>query len=627
MAMAAFSGVMWHLRQAAFAVDGVQHTDGELLDLFRTDRDEAAFAALVRRHGPMVFGVCRRTLRNDADAEDAFQATFLVLARKAHDVRPAGQVGHWLYGVAYNTARKARVMNRRRLARERRAGEERLPDDRRDSRSEVHEALDIELSRLPDKFRAPVVLCDLEGEPLKEAARRLDCPAGTVASRLARARAILRRNLARRGVGLAALIAPGAAAASVPSKLAMQTTRAAIGAAPISTSVLKLTEGVIQAMFLSKVKTILAVIVAAGVLVAGIGNGSFSVLADQDKPAKPGAAKTDKPVKPEKPAPGDAKKLPMFSGTVKNVQADKSSITITATKGDQSIDRTFDVAKEVKVVLDGKEAKLADVKAGVKVTVKLAEDKSTVVAIANDKPADGDVKKPAGFTGNVKSVDAAKGTITVTATKGDTSIDRTFPVAENVKVSIDGREAKLGDLKAGTRVSIKFGDDRTTAAAIASEGTTLIGELKEVAASHVKVAVKVLADRTDKASAKVEEKTLKVAEDIKVAVEGQKKATLSDLKTGSSVAVRMSADGEKAIAITSPAKRADGDVKKPMKPDGDPAKPVKPGADPVKPVKPAADPVKPVKPDPAKPGADPVKPIKPVKPNADKPVKPEKPAK
>src|SRR5262245_54173902 len=158
MATAAFSGVMWHIRQAAFRADGRAHTDGELLDLFRTDRDEAAFATLVRRHGPMVFGVCRRTLRNDADAEDAFQATFLVLARKANDVRPAGQVGHWLYGVAYNTARKARVMNRRRLARERRAGEQRLPDVRRESRSDAHEALDIELSRLPDKFRAPVVL-------------------------------------------------------------------------------------------------------------------------------------------------------------------------------------------------------------------------------------------------------------------------------------------------------------------------------------------------------------------------------------------------------------------------------------------------------------------------------------
>src|SRR5262245_36844969 len=297
MATAAFSGVVWHLRQSAYRAEGATRSDGELLDQFRTDRDEAAFAALVRRHGPMVYGVCRRTLRNDADAEDAFQATFLVLARRAHAINPPGRVGHWLYGVAYNTARKARTMHRRQVARERRAGIDRLPEERLPHRPDWHEALDIELSRLPEKFRDAVVLCDLEGEPLKEAARRLDCPTGTVASRLARARMMLRNNLARRGLALSALIAPGVASASVPSRLAMHTTHTVTGVTPIPTTVMKLTEGVIQAMFLSKVKFVLAIIAATGILVAGLGNGAALVGADPDKPAKPGAD----PVKPVKP--------------------------------------------------------------------------------------------------------------------------------------------------------------------------------------------------------------------------------------------------------------------------------------------------------------------------------------
>src|SRR5262245_5500349 len=432
MANAVLGGVLWHLRQTALRSDGAARSDGELLDRFRTDRDEAAFAMLVHRHGPMVFGVCRRTLRNEAEAEDAFQATFLVLARQAHAVSPAGRVGHWLYGVAYNTARKARTTNRRRLARERRAGEDRLPADRTDDRAELHEVLDPELSRLPEKFRSAVVVCDLEGEPLHEAARRLDCPLGTVASRLARARQMLRTGLARRGLGLAALVAPGVATAAVPSRLAMLTTRAATGAVPIPQPVLALTQGVIHAMFLAKVKFVLAAVVATGVLVAGIGNGSMLVGAEPGKPAKPvkpaadgqkpdkpvkpvadPAKPGDKPAKPEKPA-GDVKKAEGFSGTVKSVDAAKASITLTSTKGDSSIDRTFTVAKDTTVKLDGHEANLSDVKAGMHASVKLAEDKTTAVAIGCDGPT---------LVGELKEIGADKKSVKVVimvpADKGD----------------------------------------------------------------------------------------------------------------------------------------------------------------------------------------------------------------
>src|SRR5438093_7041677 len=132
--------------------------DGELLELFVTRRDEAAFAALMRRHGPMVLGVCRRVLRHEQDAEDAFQATFLVLVKKAASVVPRALVGNWLYGVAYNTARKAKAMNGELRAKQRRAGAIPRPEPPGDIEQHLHELLDEELSRLPDKYRVPVVL-------------------------------------------------------------------------------------------------------------------------------------------------------------------------------------------------------------------------------------------------------------------------------------------------------------------------------------------------------------------------------------------------------------------------------------------------------------------------------------
>src|SRR5262249_31376838 len=158
------------------------------LERFVARRDEAAFEALVRRHGPMVLGVCRRVLRNEADAEDAFQATFLVLVKKARSVVPRALVGSWLYGVAHNTARKAKAMNSKRRAKERLAGAAPRPAAPAEACRQLHARLDEELSRLPDKYRAPVVLCDLEGKSYKEAARLLGWPQGTLSGRLTRAR-------------------------------------------------------------------------------------------------------------------------------------------------------------------------------------------------------------------------------------------------------------------------------------------------------------------------------------------------------------------------------------------------------------------------------------------------------
>src|SRR5262245_20697592 len=153
-----------HLRHALAPTGEGGPTDGQLLARFAATRDEAAFEALLRRHGPMVLGVCRRVLRHAQDAEDAFQATFLVLARKAGSVSNGEAVGSWLYGVASRTAREALAVQARRRARETQVQDMPHPEVQPEEFPDWQPLLDQELSRLPEKYRAPLVLCELEGK-------------------------------------------------------------------------------------------------------------------------------------------------------------------------------------------------------------------------------------------------------------------------------------------------------------------------------------------------------------------------------------------------------------------------------------------------------------------------------
>jgi RNA polymerase sigma factor (sigma-70 family) len=267
------SGVLRRLRRGALPRNGEGTTDGELLSRYLERRDQAAFEALLARHGPMVLGVCRRILANPADAEDAFQATFLVLVRKASSVVPRDLVGNWLYGVAYRTATSAKAMNARRRAKERAAVK---PEARAEEVwADVRPVLDEELSRLPDKYRVPVVLCDLEGATRREAARRLGWPEGTLSTRLRAGRGRLARALARRGLpiavgALAAGLARHEAVACVPPALATSTATAAqlfavreVPAGVISARVIALTEGALKAMLVAKLKAATVVCLAA----------------------------------------------------------------------------------------------------------------------------------------------------------------------------------------------------------------------------------------------------------------------------------------------------------------------------------------------------------------------------
>jgi RNA polymerase sigma factor (sigma-70 family) len=263
-------------------------TDGELLEAFLSRKDEAAAAVLVRRHASMVWGVCRRLLRNHHEAEDAFQATFLVFARKVASIAPREMTGNWLYGVAYRTALKARATAAKQKTREKQVLD--MPERQAvetESSQDIERLLDQELNRLPDNYRVAVVLCDLEGKTRKEAARQLGWPEGTVAGRLARARAMLAKRLAKQGVALSgvslsALLSISVASATVPTPMLATTLQAValVAAAKnlpvgmISAKVLSLTERVIKTMFLAKLKiaTVMVVFLFASI---GLGLTAF----------------------------------------------------------------------------------------------------------------------------------------------------------------------------------------------------------------------------------------------------------------------------------------------------------------------------------------------------------------
>ncbi len=283
MARKQLGSVLEFIREVLGARAAGDTTDADLLDRFVAQREEAAFTALLERHGPLVLGVCRRVLGNAEDAADAFQATFLVLVRKAGSIRKGASVASWLHGVANRVSLEARTRAARRRAHENRAKNIGQADPAADAAThELRAILDEELEQLPEKYRAPLVLHYLAGKTKEETARQLGWSEGTVSGRLARARDRLRERLTRRGLGLSSGALAAAlsqeTAASVPSALVGSTvsfvslfTAGEVVAGASSARVFALTERVVRTMFLSKWKLIAATVLA--VTAVGLAGG------------------------------------------------------------------------------------------------------------------------------------------------------------------------------------------------------------------------------------------------------------------------------------------------------------------------------------------------------------------
>ena len=264
-------------------------TEWQLLRRYLDRRDEVAFTAIVERHAPMVLGVCRRILTDRRDVEDAFQATFLILARKGGTLREGDPVGHWLYGVARRVALRVRTAAWRRRSRERpgEAPEVAITDDDPSAR-ELVAVVDEELARLPAKYRMPVVLCYLEGLTHDEAALRLGWPVGSVKGRLARARDLLKPRLARRGFAPAGeAVALLGGLPSVPPALLAFTIRAAM-AGPASgvvpAGVASLVAGSLTSMMLNKLKVLAVLLLSLGTGAAVMAYQYQAIRGDGDAP-------------------------------------------------------------------------------------------------------------------------------------------------------------------------------------------------------------------------------------------------------------------------------------------------------------------------------------------------------
>ncbi len=347
MTDSALADFVQYLSDLATRQQGTDAADAELLRRFAAERDEAAFAILLRRHSPLVFAVCRQVLRDAHDAEDAFQATFLVLARKAASIRKQQSLAAWLHRVAVNVARTARTSAAQRRAQERQAVvmSQGSPADEvalRDEQPVIHE----EVNRLPEKYRVPIVLCYFQDKTHDEAARELGWPVGTVKGRLARARDLLRARLARRGLalsggGLAAALTQTAALGQVPAVLLGETLRVALssvgnGAVPVGTisaRVLALTQGACQTVTATKVISLIVLVLAvslagfAAAIASGVGREAgpeplaaqkqevvAQAKANEDRPAAQAIQLTLANVRPEY-RPGEAVDLTL---TIKN---------------------------------------------------------------------------------------------------------------------------------------------------------------------------------------------------------------------------------------------------------------------------------------------------------------------
>ncbi len=566
MADRQFGSLVHHLRKALARQGSGGMDDAQLLELFVQRRDQAAFEVLVWRHGTMVLNVCRRVLRDAQEAEDAFQATFLILARKAATIGKGDSVPGWLYRVAYRVALRSQAQAARRC------GCGPLPDEVPAAAADdliwrdLRPVLDEEVNRLPEKYRVPFVLCYLEGHTNEEAARQLGCPRGTILSRLARGRERLQARLTRRGISLAVGGLATALAAEAEAVAPAGLVRATVGGAQafvagkaagvVPAHILALTEGVLQAMLLTKIKVIGAA--ALAVILTATGAGLFA----QREAARPAAAPPAVAARVR-----DGREGGDVRGILRAVDVAQNTVTLAGTPagrdGNAVPDKTYSVSAEAGIFFDigrrfiTREGKLAELLPGAIVSLKLSADQKTVEAVLAEGPT---------IQGKLTAVDATKNTLTVATGAGRDGAageDKTYLLAKDAEVSIDDgrgrrlsvREARLGELPAGALVTVKLSPDQKEAVSVQAEGPGVQGVIKAVDAGKQTITLTTAATRRDQGAAN--EQTFTVAANAEVLVEDERpfhfypvrEAKLSDLPVGSIASLRLSPDQTTAMVV------------------------------------------------------------------------------
>jgi RNA polymerase sigma factor (sigma-70 family) len=531
-------------------------------------------------------------LRSHHDAEDAFQAVFLVFVQKATTLPDKQTVGNWLYGVAHQTAVRMRALAAKRGVRERQVAV--MPERTSAEQcvwNDLQPILDEELARLPDKYRSLIVLCDLEGKTRKDVAQQLDIAEGTVASRLATARTMLAKRLSRRGVVLSGMLlgtmlSSHAASAYVPVAVVSTTIKAAVlvaagtgvaGAA--SPTVASLITGVTKAMFMSKIKSVMAVVLVAALLLGGVGIGGFNgslVMAQQEKKleVKPDTSAKNGSGKDGPPPQKTDKKMGQLNLTGRSdvIAVDLEKRLVSCTEYLGSGDRLrlwhkgawvcgdlwkLSVGPNTKITIDGKNARLEELR-----KVVLTAAPGHLIYVFGEwefdvlKPRYSDQQGRAVLIevwgdrveGIIEGLDLEKKRLTITeSSKGGlayhTTGDRlTQQFAADARVVINGKAAAFSDLKPNMKVTIQMSAVKNSPdVSITAIGRSVEGIIKSVDAERNLMSVTI-------PSIQLTATEVSVSMEAKVAIDG-KACKLADLKAGMAVTLQMCAESDKSVIV------------------------------------------------------------------------------